>query len=363
VANPVGPRPYIGGQAVIEGVFMRAPRALAVAVRAPNGTILVRKEPYSPFYQRFKFLKLPLIRGAFVMIDSLVVGIRALNWSAEQAADEPDKDAKGAKEPEATPVESAPEGPSLVSVTRGRQPSGSEKLALTGTLVLSFGLGIALFVALPHLLTAGIGWATGTTLDVKGFAFHVIDGIVKLAIFLGYLGLIRRHPEIRRVFAYHGAEHKTIYAYERELPLTLENVRAQTRFHPRCGTSFLLFVVGISILVFAAVFPFLPVPEIEHRLLKNLVQVAIKIPLTLPVAALSYEIIRLSSRFYRNPICRALTVPGLALQRLTTEEPDDRQLEVAITALQSAFDCEKELPGHELGLEGGVFPTGAPLPS
>jgi uncharacterized protein YqhQ len=341
--NEAGIRPYIGGQAVVEGVFMRAPRAVAVAVRTPSGEIRVKAEPYRPFYQRFRVLKLPFVRGAFVMIDSLVVGIRALNWSAEQAAlpsTETDNGKDGGNTPE-------------------RKLGSGEKAALGGTLALSFLFGIALFVALPHLLTSGLGTLLGKPLDVDSALFHLVDGGVKLAIFLGYLGIIRRIGEIRRVFAYHGAEHKTIYAYEQGLPLTVENVRVQSRFHPRCGTSFLLFVIAVSILVFAAVFPLLPPIPLENRLLKNLVQVAIKIPLTLPVAAVSYEIIRLSSRMWRYRPFRALALPGLLLQRWTTEEPDDAQMEVAIRALASAFEAEQALPGEEMGLEGEAFPTGS----
>ena len=336
--SEANPRPYVGGQAIIEGVFMRAPRALAMAVRTPSGEIRTQAQPYTPFFARHKIFKVPGIRGAFVMVDALVVGMKALSWSAEQAAiDEGDSAELEAQErPERAPLR--------------------DRLALGGTMAFSLLLGVGLFVALPHLLTDGLGWLTGTSLDVEGAAFHVVDGVVKLGIFLAYIALIRRSSEILRVFAYHGAEHKTIYAYEAGLPLVLEHVRKQTRFHPRCGTSFILFVVGISILVFAAVFPLLPALPIEHRLLRNLAQVGIKLPLTLPVAAFSYEIIRASSRFYtKAALFRWLAIPGLALQRLTTEEPDDQQLEVAITALSSALAVEQGLEGTDLGLEGEVF--------
>jgi uncharacterized protein YqhQ len=330
------PRPYVGGQAIIEGVFMRAPRALAMAVRLPTGAITTQAAPYTPFYQRHKAFRLPFIRGAFVMIDALVVGMKALSWSAEQAAIEDGESPEPTERPERAPLK--------------------DRLALGGTMAFSLVLGIGLFVALPHLLTDGLGWLTGTSLDVEGPAFHLIDGAVKLAIFLAYIALIRRSSEILRVFAYHGAEHKTIYAYEAGLPLELEQVRAQSRFHPRCGTSFILFVVGISILVFAAVFPLLPELGIEQRLLKNLAQVGIKVPLTLPVAAVSYEIIRLSGKLYdKAAFFRWLARPGLALQRLTTEEPDDQQLEVAITALTRALAVEQEQGETVLGLEGEVF--------
>jgi uncharacterized protein YqhQ len=338
-------RPYVGGQAIIEGVFMRAPRALAMAVRTPSGEIRTQARPYTPFFARHKFFKFPGIRGAFVMIDALVVGMKALSWSAEQAALEDGDDGDDGK----------------ASTSEPERPPLKDRLALGGTMAFSLVLGLGLFVALPHLLTDGLGWLTGTDLDVEGSAFHVVDGAVKLCIFLAYIALIRRSQEILRVFAYHGAEHKTIFAYEAGLPLELATVRQQSRFHPRCGTSFILFVVGISILVFAAVFPLLPELPIEHRLLKNLAQVGIKIPLTLPVAAFSYEIIRASSKFYNKAaFFRWMAIPGLALQRLTTEEPDDDQLEVAITALASAVEVEEGLGGGDLGLEGAVFDMSAP---
>jgi uncharacterized protein YqhQ len=321
---------------------MRAPRALAMAVRLPSGVITQRAQPYTPFFQRFRLFKLPFVRGAFVMLDALVIGMRALSWSAEQAAiDENDAPRSEGDEPERAPLK--------------------DRIALGGTMAFSLVLGIALFVALPHLLTDGLGWVTGTDLDVEGSAFHVIDGIVKLGIFLVYIALIRRSEEILRVFAYHGAEHKTIFAYEAGLPLELEHVRAQSRFHPRCGTSFILFVVAISILVFAVVFPLLPEIPVEQRVLKNLIQVLIKVPLMLPVAAFGYEIIRASSKFYsKAAFFRVMAIPGLSLQRLTTEEPDDRQLEVAITALSAALAVEQQLGGEDLGLEGPIHRMDTP---
>jgi len=312
-----------------------------MSVRLPGGEIRSTSDPYQPFFQRWRALKLPFVRGAFVMIDALVLGMRALSWSAEQASLEEEGGQAPAQEP--------------------ARASLGDRLALGGTMAVSLLLGIGLFVALPHLLTDGFGWLTGTPLDVEGAAFHLVDGVVKLAIFLGYLWLIRRNSDIRRVFAYHGAEHKTIYAYEAGLSLDLHSVRSQSRFHPRCGTSFILFVVSISILVFAGVFPLLPPLPIENRLLLNLAQVGIKLPLSLPVAALSYEAIRASSRFYHLAPLRWLSKPGLALQRLTTEEPDDAQIEVAVASLNAALAAEQAQEGTDLGLEGVAFNTGTPV--
>lgn len=371
---------------------MRAPRAVAVAVREAEGGILVKADPFVPFFQRYRLFRLPFVRGAFVMIDSLIVGMRALSWSAEQStepeeaegdpngdsADEAAEDSISGNDldpedrdptgPETTGPEPPPRSPestvSRLDPTAGSELSRKERLALTSTLVLSVVFGLGLFVALPHLVTDGLGWLAGTPLDVDGMAFHLVDGVVKLIIFLAYLALIRRHPEILRVFAYHGAEHKTIYAWEQGLELDVGNVRAQSRFHPRCGTSFIIFVVCFSILVFSAIFALLPPLPVENRLARNLLQVAIKIPLTLPIAALSYEFIRFTSRKWHFSVCRALARPGLLLQRLTTEEPTDDQLEVAIAALEAAFEVHARQEGADLGLEGAVYRTGsAVIPS
>ncbi len=334
-----GARPYIGGQAVIEGVMMRAPRAVAVAARRPDGQITIVSWPYRPITDRMPFLKLPVLRGAVIMVESLVVGMKALSWSAEQAGE----------------AEAAPVDPTISVEEQKRK----EKLAIAGTLATSMALGMAFFVALPHLLTAGLGKVTGLPLSPDDPLFHLVDGLIKAALFLGYLGVIGRMKEIQRVFQYHGAEHMSIYAWEAGLELNVENVRRWTRFHPRCGTSFLLFVVLASIAVFTPVFALLPPIPVENTVLKNLIQVLIKIPLMMPVAGLSYEAIRASSRFYQFAVCRWMSQPGLWMQRLTTREPDDAQLEVAIASLKAAWACHELQGVADLGLEGEAFRTGA----
>ncbi len=326
--------------------MMRAPHAIAVAVRKNDGSILVEANPYSPFFQRYRIFKAPLIRGIFVLIDSLVVGMKALNWSAEQL-----------EEDEITDIQAS--GDSAVPLHDQDQPGLLDRLSRTGAILGAILFGLALFVAIPHLLTAGLGSIFGTAWTVETPIFHLVDGVIKMGIFLSYLALIRRIPDILRVFAYHGAEHKTIYAWEQGLDPTIDNVRVQSRFHPRCGTSFLIFVVVLSILVFSAAFPLLPAVSIENSMLRNSLQVLVKIPLTLPVAAISYEVIRLSSRFYRFTPFRWLASPGLLLQHLTTEEPDDKQLEVAIAALEKAVGTWGQPSGQSLGLEGEAFITGS----
>ncbi len=332
----VKPRPYIGGQAIIEGVFMRAPRAVAMAARAPDGRILTEVRPYRPITDRLPALGWPFVRGAVVMVESLVLGMKALSWSAEVA---------GAGEAE--------EGGETT-----RETSRGDQLAIAGSLGFAILAGLAFFVALPHLLTAGLGRWAGWGLDADQPAFHLVDGLFKVVLFVGYLAVIGRMEDIRRVFAYHGAEHMTIYAWEAGRPLTPDEVARWSRFHPRCGTSFLLFVILASIAVFTPVFALLPPLPVQGAVLRNLAQVAIKLPLMLPVAALAYELIRLSARYYRVPVLRAFVLPGMWLQRLTTRPPDREQLEVAIASLEAAWACHAEQDADDLGIEGAAFLTG-----
>lgn len=305
-------KPYIGGQAVLEGVMMRSPGSFVVAVRRPDGEIAVRAEPWDNLFTRYKLFRLPILRGAVVLIESLWNGFAALNFSAEHAAPEEDK---------------------------GKPAEKPSQLAIGATLAMSLAFGLALFVGVPHLLTWGIGQLAGHPLDTTSFAFHAIDGVLRLAIFVLYLGIIGRMPDIQRVFQYHGAEHKTIWAYETLGSFDVDDAAKQTTLHPRCGTSFLLIVVGVSIVLFASVFPLLPrlaVSELGNTLLLLLV----KLPLMIPVAGLSYELQRLSARFPRNPLLRALTAPGLWMQRITTKEPSREQLEIAVLAMKRCIAYE-----------------------
>jgi uncharacterized protein YqhQ len=312
---------YIGGQAVLEGVMMRSPKSFVVAVRKPNGEIVVREQPWETLLSWLRPLRWPFVRGAVVLVESLWNGLSALNFSAEQAL------------PEA-------EGAATANTSSGEKASAASRAALAGTLGLSMLVGIALFVGLPHALTWLLGVALGVPLDTRSVAFHAIDGTIKLAIFLGYLWGISRMKEIRRVFEYHGAEHKAIWAYETGGPLTPENAAKFTTLHPRCGTSFLIIVLGISIVVFAVVFPF--VPQVSaNKLVNNLFMVAFKIPLMFPVAGLSYEFQRLSARPNAPRFVKWLTAPGLKLQKITTQEPSREQLEISLVALSRALAHEQ----------------------
>lgn len=313
-------RPYIGGQAVLEGVMMRSPKSFVVAVRRPDGQIVVREQNWETLLGSIKPLRWPFLRGGIVLIESLWNGLSALSFSAEQAM--PDEE-KGA-----------------ASATAPHQATLKERLALAGTLVTSLALGMALFVGAPHLLTWLIGVLLGVPLDTDTFAFHAIDGVIKAGLFIGYLALISRLPDIRRVFEYHGAEHKAIWTYELEEPLTPENAAKHTTLHPRCGTSFVLIVLAMSIVFFATIFPFIPKVS-DVALLNHLAMIGIKLPLMFPLAGLSYELQRLSAKNGCPRWLKAIVAPGMQLQKITTREPSKDQLEIAVLALSRSLAREE----------------------
>lgn len=311
-AAPAG-RLAVGGQAVIEGIMMRSPNAFAVAVRRPDGRIAVREERWRGITARFPILNRPPLRGAVVLLESLFNGMSALTWAAEQAAPTDEKGAEHAAPP-------------------------SWMLALT--VAVSLAAGIAIFKFVPHLTATGLFALferfTGVAVGVRDASFHLLDGVLRLGVLVGYMAAIGRIPELARVFAYHGAEHKSIAAFEDGAPLEVAEARARTRFHRRCGTSFLLIVVLVSTIVFAAVGRFLPALT-GSALLDGVLFMFIKVPLLLPIAGISYEVIRWSAREGGPAWLRGLTLPGLWLQRITTREPDDDQLEVALCALRSTL--------------------------
>jgi len=299
----------VGGQAVIEGVMMRSPYAVAVAVRKSNGEIVVRKHSFVPLTKRYKFLNLPIIRGAIALAETLYTGIKALTFSADIAAQE--------EEEENGKVD---ENSKKDDTTKSKKEQVLTTLWLALSIALGAFLALFLFFYLPLLLTDLMGVK-------EGYLFNIVDGIIRISIFLAYIWLITIWKSMRRIFEYHGAEHKSIFALEKGDELTVENIRKYSTHHPRCGTSFLLIVMLVSI----AVFIFLGRPHtIQERLIRLLY-----VPL---IAGISYEIIKFSGKKSTNPLVRALTVPGLWLQRMTTKEPDDKQLEVAIVALKSSLE-------------------------
>ena len=358
-------QPAIGGQAVIEGVMMRSPRSFAVAVRRPDGSIVVREEAWLSFSERFRFLKWPLLRGANMLIESMVNGLSALNFSAREAMPEDDGQAPTPPPTSGTLTHAlstqalstqalvaplglacaAPSGDDGASAPSDERRS----LSLWLTLLVSIGFAMALFKGVPHLATWGLGEllgrGDGNALPVTSAWFHLVDGAVRMLVFAGYILLISRLPDVKRLFMYHGAEHKSVHAFERRLPLDVASARVQSTAHPRCGTSLILLVIAVSVFVFAAVIPLLPTVS-EHSLVQALFALAIKIPLLLPVAGLAYEAQRLAAKHPNNAVVRALIAPGMLMQRLTTREPTDPELEVALTALRKAW-WREQLAGRQ----------------
>jgi uncharacterized protein YqhQ len=285
----------IGGQAVIEGVMMRGLSGYTVAVRQPDGGVSIKKDKLVAVTKKYPFLRFPVLRGSVVLVQSLILGIRALNYSA-----------------------------SVASAGEDGEPEMSN-WAIAGSMLMALVLGIGLFILAPLGLTNLL--RSYVFPEMGNFAYNAIDGVIRAIFFFVYVASISLMEEIRRVFQYHGAEHKTVYTFEANEPLTVENARTKSTLHPRCGTSFLLFVMAISILVFSLV------PSTAHFTVKFGARVVL-LPL---IAGLAYEVIRFSARHLKNPVCRVLVKPGMWLQRITTKEPDDKQLEIAIIALKEAL--------------------------
>jgi uncharacterized protein YqhQ len=345
-------RPFpdtIGGQAVLEGVMMRAPRSMAVAVRKRDGSILVRETPWEPVWSSFRFLRWPFLRGAVNLVESLWNGMQALSFSAEQAELDDPSTSLGTG-----PATSSGTGSdSDVRAKKEPQPPLS-KAALAGTIVVALLLGFALFAALPRFLTWGLGLAVGSADLESGtkLLFNAVNGVFKLTIFLGYLWGISRMKDIRRVFQFHGAEHKSVFAYEARARLDVPGAQAFTTFHPRCGTSFLLLVVAVSIVVFSVTLPFLP-RLAENSVLNQALLVLIDLPMMFPIAGVAYELIRLSGKRPDHPVVKAIAAPGLWLQRITTQPPDDGQVEVALAAMLTAL--AREVGGEPIPAGGHTF--------
>ncbi|HJR09732.1 MAG TPA: DUF1385 domain-containing protein [Pyrinomonadaceae bacterium] len=379
----------VGGQAVVEGVMMRTPNAYAVAVRRADGEIVFTGAQLPKWSDKYRFLRLPVLRGAAVLVQSMALGIKALNYSASEAF----ADAEQEQEVAAvalTPAVVEGEGdfagitggvPGLIPVpTRKRAEDEMKRGAnasVVGSIVFAIFFNIMLFIVAPLVLTNALfiaaGWAvpagtqadasaqtqtvanttntatsqTATTSDaawytrawgsVRGYlhpvrpsvAFNLVDGVIRMSFFLIMIFTFSLLKDIRRVFEYHGAEHKTVFTWEAGLPLTVEHARVQPRQHPRCGTSFLMVVMLVSIVLFSIV-------KFDSLALNMLTRIAL-VPV---IAGVSYEIIRLSAKREGSLVFKMITLPGLWLQNITTKEPDDRQLEVAIYALKESLKLE-----------------------
>ena len=284
-------KPNVGGQAVIEGVMMRGKTHVAVAVRQPDGEISVDVRPVNSISDRYPILKKPFLRGVVSLVESLVMGMKALAYSAQVSGDEEEK-------------------------------LDSKEMALT--IAVSAGLAILLFIVIP---TWSMRFLTSITQD--HMALNLAEGVLRMAIFLAYIAAISSMNDIQRVFQYHGAEHKTIYTYEAGLPLKVENVRPFSTLHPRCGTNFLMIVMLISMFIFT----FLGWPSLLERIASRIILMPV-------IAGVSYELIRYAGAHTDNPLVRIAITPGLLLQKLTTRQPDDSQIEVAIASLKAVVPPE-----------------------
>ena len=300
----------VGGQAVIEGVMMRSPTLVATAVRRPDGEISVRKAGFVSISKRKKLLGLPVIRGAIVLIETLSLGISALTYSAEEALKE-----EGAEEKEGA----GKRGAEKREGDKEKKTSAMTTLGLVGTIILSLGLGFLLFFYLPLFVAEKVGVKSGLW-------FNLVDGAVRLVVFVAYIGLVGLWGEMRKLYQYHGAEHKSIYAFEAGEELTVENAMKHSTLHPRCGTSFLLMVVVVSLVVFVA----LGRPE-------NWAERAVRFLLVPVIAGVAFEFTKLSGKYANNALASVLIKPGLWLQKMTTREPAPEQVEVALRALREVL--------------------------
>ncbi len=288
----------VGGQAVIEGVMMRGPKAIATAVRRPDGTIVYKKTELKD--KNKKWIKTPFVRGIIMLFDAMILGTKELIFASNQAGEEEEK--------------------------------LSDK-EIFGTVTLSLLIGIGAFMVVPSLI------GTFFFRDNKLMA-NIIEAVMRLVLFIGYIWGISFMKDIKRVFQYHGAEHKSIYNFESGKPLSIENAKESTRLHPRCGTSFLLLVMFISIIVFSLVDTLFPLPH--NVFLQIIYKIFTRVPFVPFVAGISYEIQRWTSYHLDNFLAKFIAVPGMWLQNITTVEPDDSQIEVALVALNVSLGNEVE---------------------
>ena len=299
----------IGGSALREGVMMRGPKDIASAVRTPSGEIVVDKRPVSSLVTKYHVNKIPIVRGVFAFFDSLICSMRALMWSAEffdleDDSVEPSKFDKWLTE---------------------KLGDKLKDYVIYFSVFISVIFSVGLFFILPNLVTGFLH-----RFVENNVLMSLIEGVLRIAIFLGYILIVSQMEEIKRVFQYHGAEHKTIFCYEAGLPLTPENARKMSRLHPRCGTSFLVFVMIISIILFSFI-----------SWNNMFVRIGLRLLMLPVVAGVSYEIIRWAGRSQNKVVC-LISKPGMMLQKITTREPDDSQLEVAIASMQAVLTGNKE---------------------
>lgn len=296
----------VGGQAVIEGVMMRSPDGIAIAVRKPDGGVKKKNKKYKTLTQRYGFLNIPLLRGFINLIEMMIIGMDAINFSANEQIEDTDKKEDDKK---------AGGGMKILEI-----------FMFLISIILAIGFAAGLFKFLPLFITTYIEGKIQFVSE-SYFIFNLLDGGIKISIFLLYIFILTLIPSFRKVFEYHGAEHKSIHAYEKKLELNTENANKQTRFHPRCGTSFIIIVFAISIMVYSLI----PRP---HGLLPNFILRFSLLPL---ISGISYEFLKISAKHLNNKIVRMIVKPGLLFQKLTTKEPDTPKLEIGLTSLKDAI--------------------------
>ncbi len=299
----------IGGQAVIEGVMMRGPQFLATAIRREDKSIEIKKQKFFSKTKRNKFFGFPIVRGFVSLIEMLIIGIKTLSFSASRAELDWKKQGKNKK---------------VKSKSR-------EKIEEIFNYLFAFGLAFALFAFLPYQI------AEWMKLSKENIYFNLFAGLIRILFFVIYVWVISLMKDVRRIFQYHGAEHKSVYSYENNCDLSIENIQKFKTPHPRCGTSFLFFVLLISILIFSimdTIFAhFFGVPSVILRLGYHFLM----LPL---ISGISYEVLKLSGKNINHPLVKIMTAPGLALQKITTQPPDDEQIEVAVIAMKCALEME-----------------------
>ncbi|MCE5200514.1 MAG: DUF1385 domain-containing protein [Armatimonadota bacterium] len=310
-----------GGQAIIEGVMMRGPKDFGIAVRKADGEIVTKKEDVESILGRLKWLNKPLLRGTLALIDSMALGIKALMYSADIAMSDAMASEAGDK-----PVEGdAP-----------KKAGSINDITIGAMMVVGLVMGLALFFFVPIVLTKLLN----SSITVP-WQLTAVEGLIKIGIFVGYVLVISQMKDIKRVFQYHGAEHKTINAYEAGVELTVDNVKRYSKVHVRCGTSFILVVLVTSIIVFALIADYLPHGSLaEHGKISYLFRWLYKLALLPLVAGIAYEVIKFAGKFKDSFLTKLLTFPGLLMQKITTREPDSDMIEVAITSLECVLEKE-----------------------
>jgi len=320
----------VGGQAVIEGVMMRSPKRIATAIRRANGQIEVNVQEFQSLIQRKKYLNIPVLRGAITLIEVMIIGVKNLQWSADKAMEDLESQEEGARN------------------NKKKKKSGMSNSSAILTIGAALLIGLSLFFVLPLYLTTLI-----FNIERDALAFNLIAGSIRIVFFLAYVWGISFMKDVRRLFEYHGAEHKTVFAFEDRVRLTAVNVSRYSTFHPRCGTSFLVIVMLFFAFVDTLIIMWYGKISFLIRLLTHL-------PLIPVVGGFSYEALKASAKNIHNPVVRFLISPGLGLQRITTSEPDEKQLEVSIAALQAALgeEFQSELVDTPL-IESEVVPVTA----